>query len=488
MKTVKNLLILFILLLLLCSSFQYKYMFVQEKPLDGFYLQTDKPDLKYFTWHRWFSDDFQSEMQKRIEDRVGFRNSLYRVRNQVDFSFFNIVNAKGFIAGENGYLYEEDYIHEYKGEYFIGTGALDKKMVRLKNVYDSLKARNIELVIVFEPGKASILPEFIPERFRPKQRTLSNYEYIRKKAGTLGLPFLDLNQYFLDLKDTAKYPLFHKYGMHWSLYGVSYTLDTLVKYMEKRCSTDLPDIHFTGIEFSETARSSDSDIGELMNIILPLPSTMAAYPKVSIEENPAKRNLSVLTIADSYYLNFATDLASTLFKENVYWYYNNRLYPYHNEVPPHWIDKSDLLGEYTKYNVILLMISEINMHYGFWNFADEAYLAFHPEVKDDYIYKIENDIRNERTWFQFIVKKARQQNCSLEDMIRRDAQYSFYSNYNNLKDKTESDSINFIIYNMESNQDWLATVSDKAAEQNVSLDSMKLSEAKYLYRQFKQKK
>ena len=487
MKTTKQLFLLLTLLLLLCSSFQFKYKVFREKPLEGYFLLADKPDLKYFTWRRWLAGDFQSEMQKRVEDHIGFRNDLCRVRNQVDFSLFNIVNARGFIAGKNGYLYEEDYIHEYTGKYFIGTKTLDKKMIRLKNVYDSLKARNIELIVVFEPGKASILPEYIPSRFKSQQRTLSNYEYILKKAGELGLPYLDLNRYFLQLKDKVDYPLFHKYGMHWSLYGVSFAMDTLVKYIEKRCQTNLQEIRINGMEFSDTARASDNDIGEMLNVIFPLAPTLAAYPKVSIEEDPARRNLKVLTIADSYYLTLVSDMSRTVFKENVYWYYNNRLYPYHNQVPAQWIDKTKLVEQYSGFNVILLMISEINLHYGFWNFADEAYLAFHPEVRDDYIYKIENNIRNERSWFQFMVKKARQQNCSLEEMIRRDAQYLSHADYNNQKDKTASDSINEIIYIMESNQEWLSTVSDKAKKENIPLDSMKLSEARYLYRKSLQK-
>ena len=37
-------------------------------------------------------------------------------------------------------------------------------MLGRKNVYDSLKVNQIERILVFEPGRAGVLPEFIPAR------------------------------------------------------------------------------------------------------------------------------------------------------------------------------------------------------------------------------------------------------------------------------------------------------------------------------------
>ncbi len=478
----------FILLILFgISWFQFRYTLVEEKPLYGFFINiVEKPDLKRFTWERWFKGDFQQEYCNRMENHIGFRKILFRLRNQMDFSLFNVCNSEGFISGKEGYLYEEDYILEYTGNYFIGDKVLDKKMIRLKNVYDSLKAQNIELILVFEPGKASVIPEYIPDRYHPEKRTLSNYKYIKNRAVSIGLPFLDLNEYFKQIKDTSRYPLFPKYGMHWSIYGVALAADTLKNYIQERTQSNLPDISVECIELSDTARFTDNDIGEILNLWLPLPKTLGAYPKLKIEDNPEKRKLSALVIADSYYVNFCPDISDKLFKKQEYWYYNRKLYPYQHYNPPVYVDKSNLLSSYRKFNVILLMISEINLHYGFWNFADEAYLAFHPEIKDDHVYSIENDIRNERSWFQFLVKKAKRKNRPLDEMIRNDAEYTFYNNYNEIQGKTRQDSILYLVLSIFNNQEWLSAIEKKAKERNVSLDTMLYRDANYLYDQSKQ--
>jgi len=487
MLTLKKLILIIILALPGVLWLQFRYQWVNEKPLHGFFIKNmESPDLKRFTWDRWFKGEFQQEYMTRTENHIGYRKTWIRLRNQLDYSFFKICNSEGFVAGKKGYLYEEDYILEYTGDYFIGGKPLDKKMLRLKNVYDSLKANNIELILVFEPGKASIIPEYIPGRYHPQKRKPSNYNYIKQKALCSGLPFLDLNSYFLLLKDTTRYPLFPKYGMHWSLYGVALAADTLKNYIAGRTGQNLPDISVEKIELSDTPRLSDNDIGVILNLCLPLPPTQGAYPVLKIEDDKAKRDLSVLVIADSYYLNFCEGISEKLFKNQEYWYYNHKLYPYQDNNPPQYVDKTDLLRTYKKFNVILLMVSEINMHNGFWNFADEAYLAFHPEVKDDHVYMTENEIRNERTWFKFLCKKAKGQDRPLEEVIRNDAEYTFFNNYNDIQGKTRQDSIIHLVLSIQNDPNWMSAIRKKAAERNVSLDTMLYRDANYLYDQSKQ--
>ncbi len=488
MRRVKKLVCWIVLIFILAFGLQHVFKGVDEKPLHGFFIdKVEPPELKRFTWDRWFRGEFQQEFMDRMEHHIGFRKSLLRLRNQLDYSLFRICHAEGFIAGKNDYLYEEDYIFEYTGEFFIGEKPLEKKMSRLKNVYDSLKSHHIELIFVFEPGKASVMPEFIPGRYHPRKRTLSNYEWIKTKAVSLGLPFLDLNDYFKLVRDTCRYPVFPKYGMHWSIYGVALAADTLKRYIEQRTSSRLPEIAIERIVLSDTARLTDNDIGEVLNLCLPLPKTLGAYPVLKIENDPEKRNLSVLVIADSYYVNFCKGkISDQLFKNQEYWYYNNKLYPYHHNNPPVYVDKSELLSTYKKFDVILLMISEINMHNGFWNFADEAYLAFHPETRDDKVYNTENEIRNDRNWFRFLVKKAKKQRRPLEEIIRNDAEYTFYNNYHEIKGKTRQDSIMYLVLSIYQNPEWLAAVEKKAKERNVSLDTMLYRDANYLYDQSKQ--
>jgi hypothetical protein len=484
MRPVRFLLLLMILLAMLMPAFQMVTHIFREPDLKGFYYRNEPPSLKYFTWTRWFSSGFQDSLSTRLNDHTGFRKSLVRLSNQYDYSFFGIIHAKGFVQGKSRYLYEEDYIHEYTGDYFIGKAAIDKKLSRLKNVADSLRAYNIPLLLVYEPGKASFYPEYIPGRFHPEKRSQTNYDYFVRRSHELGLHFMDMNSYFLKMKDTSRYPLFPRYGMHWSLYGVPYAVDTLIKSIEKATGKAIPRFETHPLTFSPTPIGTDNDIGELLNLAFPLRNSTGAYPTIVFNPVPDK-SLSALVIADSYYINIVEDYGANLFRTQDYWYYNKKVYPCQNNNPPKYVDKSNLRDKLKKFDVVLLMVSEINLHCGFWNFADEAFLAFHPEIKDPLLYGIENEIRNDREWFRFMVNKARLQERPLEEIIRDDAEYTFYSNYSQLAGKSYLDTIQYVALTIKNSPEWLAIVEKKAQKLNIGLDSMVMLDAIYSYNQSK---
>jgi hypothetical protein len=484
MQKVKSAVLFVVLAVLAISVIQLHYSLFAESPLKGYYSQSATPDLKYFTWQRWFSQDFQQVFVTRVNENMGFRNTLVRINNQYDYSCFGLTHAKGFLEGKNRYLFEEDYIHEYTGKYFIGTRAIDRKLSRLKNVMDSLAFYHIPLILVFEPGKASFYPEYIPDRFDPQQKTMSNYEYFAKRSGELGLTCLDLNRYFLQMKDTARFPLFPRYGMHWSLYGVNLAADKLSGFIGKVSGRQMPAFKIQSLQHSLQSRGTDYDIGEMLNLVCPLRATPGVYPHVLFDAMPAG-TLSALVIADSYYVNLVETYGQKMFGKQDYWYYNYSMYPHQNEAPPLLADKTDLREKLKNYGVILLMVSEINLHCCFWNFADEAFLAFHPEIKDSQLDNIENSIRIDRQWFRFMVQKSREQHRPLEQVIRGDAEYTFCSNYQNLQGKGRQDTIQFLRLSIESNPEWLANVTRKAKELNLPVDSVMLHDAIYSYEQSK---
>ncbi len=486
MRITKYILLLLILFSLIISPVQQHFPFCREEPLHGFFTESKLPELKYFTWARWFSSIFQNDFSTGTDNNVGFRKSLIRISNQLDYSIFGITHAKNFISGKNGYLFEEDYIHEYNGDYFIGTPALDKKLQRLKNVMDSLAAHKVPLLLVFEPGKASFYPEHIPNRFHPEEKRQNNYNYLVKRATELGLPFMDLNRYFLQIKDTSRYPLFPKYGMHWSMYGTQVVADTLSRLVAKSSGKPMPEFKVQKIHHSGNSLGSDFDIGELLNLLFPLPAAPAAYPMVSFHSIPPGIP-SALVIGDSYYITLIETYGAKMFGKQDFWYYNKKIYPYQNDIPPVLVDKSDLREKLKKYDVIMLMVSEINLHSGFWDFADEAYLAFHPEARDPHVYRIENQIRNEREWFQFVAAHAKLEQSTLEKSIRVNAEYTFSVYYNDLPNKGYWDTILYITMNIRNNKEWMTQITKNAHDEQMDVDTALKLNAIYSYDQSKKK-
>ncbi|MFZ4521605.1 MAG: alginate O-acetyltransferase AlgX-related protein [Bacteroidales bacterium] len=486
MRFLKFTLLFLILATMTLSAIQYHFDIVAETPLQGFFPQVERPDLKYFTWTRWFSQDFQEVYATRLNEYTGLRNTLIRIHNQYDYSFFGQTHAQGFLEGRNRYLYEEDYIREYNGDYFIGKKSIDQKLSRLKNVRDSLAYYHIPLILVFESGKASIFPEYIPSRFHPKNRKQSNYDYFTERATQIGLPFLDINPFFLKIKDTCRYPLFPRYGMHWSMYGVHLVADTIARYVAGASGVKMPEFKVHHLHLSGNSLGSDYDIGKMLNLVFPLRSTPGAYPVVSFNAIPDGK-MPAMVIADSYYIQLIETYGKKMFGLQDYYYYNSSLYPHQNDFPPVRADKSNFREKLLNHKVLLVMVSEINLHCAFWGFADEAFRAFHPEILDCKQDSIENVIRSERDWFRFMVMKSKELHRPIDEIIRENAQYSFLSSYSNLPGKTSRDTIQYIRLGIWSNSDWLANVKEKAKKWNIPVDSVMLLDAINSYEQSKKK-
>jgi hypothetical protein len=443
--SIKKVLFLLALLLLCLPMLQSAYPVIKEKPLCGYYRLHDAPDLKTFTWRNWFSGRFQEGYAAATEDHISFRNTLFRINNEADYRLFGTIHAEGFIEGKNGYLFEEDYILEYTGKYFIGKQTIDKKLGRLKWLQEQLKKTGTDLVFVLEPGKASFYPEYIPDHYHPGRKTLSNLDYFIQRFGELNVNYIDLNRYFLLMKDTSRYPLFTKYGMHWSIYGACLAADTLARYIEKTQGVRLPEMKVASLTVSDSLRWTDRDIADMLNLVFPVSKTSAAYPVLSWPPGEAVDSPAVLTVGDSYYINIINDYARALGGRNDYWYYNSKLYPHIIDSDnPVYVDKSSLAEKIRSYRVIFITVSEINLHCGGWNFIDECYEALNPGFRDPWVYRYENNIRNGREWFRYMVLKAKSGHLTTEEMIRRDAEYMVSRDFDKLENKTREDSLAFL--------------------------------------------
>ncbi len=486
MDALKKGLIPIMLVLLLIPPVQYETGWIDEPLLKGYYHSKDRPELRYFTWDRWFSGDFQEVTAQKFNENVPLRTFFIRVANQYDYSLFAISHTDGFLRGKKGWLYEEDYIHEYTGRFFIGEKVIDRKLSLLKGVFDSLASYGIPLIFIHESGKAGVYPEFIPDRFRPEIRSQTNYQYFMKRSAEIGLPVLDLQPVLAAMKDSSPLPVFPKYGMHWSHYATHYIADTLSRYIEKASGEPMPRFQPVQTRISMQSEDKDYDIGELLNLLFPLPETPNGYPEVPFEEM-ADGKMEALVVGDSYYTLLVESYGKKMFSRQDFWYYNNSLYPYQNDTPPRRVDKTELRTKLLSYDLILLMVSDLNLHSCFWNFPEETWQAFHPGTPISQLEKTENSIRIDDDWFRFMVAKSEKIKKPLDEVIRGDAAFTFLTNFHALENKNRMDSIHYLRLNIRNNPEWFSNVIRKAREMNISPDSMMLIDAIHTYEHTKKK-
>ena len=275
-KRIKYFIFFFILGVLCFPALQSWIKVIPEPPLHGTFIAKEKPLLAE---ENWMDASFQAQMDLWLEENIGFHNTLVRLNNQVDYSVFHKANAEGVIRGKGGQLYEYDYIRAWMGADFVGEKLLDLKLRQLRFLQQYLKdSLDIELLLVLEPGKASVYPEDIPDMYKKAEEGFSNYDFIKRRSEELGMKFIDFNEYFIKIRDTVAYPIFPVQGTHWSEFAMWYAADSLINYIEEMRGIDLPEVVIDSVVISESLRGTDYDVGTTLNLLFELEHGPMPYP------------------------------------------------------------------------------------------------------------------------------------------------------------------------------------------------------------------
>lgn len=426
---IKRIIFIMILVLLCLPGFQQLSDFFNVKPLKGAVKKVDKPVLSV---GGWMSGDYQLGEEEFINHNFGFRASFVRLHNQIDFWLFDKINANNVLMGKDGYLYEYSYIREYLGLNFLGKDVIDKKVDKLKSVSDSLSKRGIDLVVLLAAGKASYFPEYFPDSLSPESKTISNYDYFSKAFNTAGILNIDINKWFVSMKDTSKYSLFTKGGIHWSKYGEYLVADSLISYVEKLKGVKLPHFKLESIEVTTEPRFRDNDIGEGMNLMVQNSDLKKAYPVLSFDSSGVVSSVKAMVVADSYYWElYNMGLSRNVFNHGQFWYYNKKIY----SSQPGWVtlpvDEANIRKEVEKNDVVFILQTEATLYRFAFGFIDKQFELYQQTDYDPYsepeadqeIASVIRKIKASDNWYSKVREKAKVKGITIDKMLLLEARY-----------------------------------------------------------------
>jgi hypothetical protein len=426
---IKRFLFTAILLCFVAVVVQQKFRFKYEFPLAGAVTLSEKPT---FSLKGWFDDSFQNQYQKYVNEHFGFRNYFVRLNNQLAFTLFNKAKANGVIISKENYLYEKNYIKAYYGLDSISNDSISTRLAKFKFVQDTLKKLNIDLLLIYAPGKAAYLPEYIPENEKPSKAHQTNYDRYIAFSKKLGVNFIDYHKYFNDQKSKTQYPLYPKFGIHWSSYGRDVVLDSLVHYIEKLKGIDLNDITFSQPVLSDSLRESDYDIADGMNLLFKLKPTPLAYSTSTFENNPSKTKPKLLVVADSYWWSiYNLGVSESVFSNGTFWFYNQQVYPESFKAPT-LTSQLNLKSELENRDLIIVMSTDANLPNVGWGFIEKAYRLYTQgetaeEINIGKSEKVKNMmayIRTQKEWFEGVVKQAIEKKITVDSMLMLNAIYT----------------------------------------------------------------
>lgn len=420
---------LLLIFILIIPFIQQSVKVAYVVPLKGDVRISKSPD---FNLNAWFDNSFQNAAENYINDNFGFRPEFVRLKNQIDYWFFNAVNTKGVVIGKEDYLYEWSYIDEYMGRNFIGKQKADSMITRFITVSDILRSMNKEIVFLFASGKASYFPNYFPDSVDISTKTLSNYQYLSESIELTNLNHIDFNSWFLKMKDTISFPLYTKGGIHWTKYGELFVTDSIISYTEDIFNTTLPHYQVEEITISYFPKYRDNDIGEALNLILPHSVEPLAYPKVKVRQKQSDAKLRAIFVADSYFWEmFNEGLTQKIFNNGQFWYYGKEIY----SKEPGWellkVEEVDLKHEIEKNDIIFIMQTEATINWFTFGFIDKLYDVLTDSLYNYNIEKIKkyetqlikNKIKISPDWLKLVEEKANKRGISIDEMIELDAKY-----------------------------------------------------------------
>jgi len=477
MNRLKKISFVLLIVVMVFPALQKELQIVHVPELNGDFIENKMPR---FTWQSFYDGSFQSVFEPYLEQHIGFHNTLVRLKNQLDYSLFKKPNAEGIVIGKDNFIFEYDYIREITGRAYVGYDFIDEKLRRLQYVQQYLKRNfNTDFVIVFIPGKASFYKEYIPGKYLRNVQDSTNYKVYLDEIKRRGIQYINLNEYFLQIKESAEYPIFPKYGTHWSIYGMSRASHVLIDSMEQMKSKKLNDYNTDSLYFSSAPLRTDYDGGKALNLLLNLSDELYAYPDYYFGKDSSRYKPKVLTIGDSFYWNiFNAGIPKNLFANESFWYYNNKVYPDYYFAPKYTSD-INLKEEVEQMDFVFIMVTERFLNVFDWKLIDQLYYLYTPDYIQDPVYDYMNDIVLDAGWFNKVIKEAAVKKVSLGSALLLNATNHYY-NIEKSDFMIRYGLKSYINY-VTSNQKLIDKITAKSDVENRLYEEIVIDEAKYLF-------
>lgn len=426
--------------LLLASMLQKWFNWPRFKSLKGVVVEQPKPEL---TLQSYQDGSFQQQSEQYLKQHCGCREPMIRLYNQYLWDFYRESKVVGtqIMFGKDYWLYEPWVVanyyqwefHAYAPDSTVMAKMFSEEAQRVLQLQQVLDSFGIQLFVCLVPSKDLVYPEYLPENWETKyddQPKISSRFFNEAEYTRLGINHLNLEQYFLAIKDTVDFALFPQTGIHWSNYAALYAADTLIRYMEHLGNLNMKNL-VIGPRTLDKARKPDDDLESLMNLIRPLPKPKYYYAKPTTDGDTTAVKPKMIVIGDSFWWNIALQIPlGEIFSAAPYWYYNSSVHYY----PPYEsVDELELKDELLTSEFIILFYSastQYRMNDGFTQKALEALGQIPEEVAFDTTAFLEREIQRhiaklltDPNSMDMIREKAKKNGFSLEDQIRADAEW-----------------------------------------------------------------
>ncbi|MBN1414830.1 MAG: hypothetical protein JW973_07000 [Bacteroidales bacterium] len=375
-KIIILILILPFALVFVLPGIQKELKLIKVAPLKSVFYPANKMPL---TGKTWFSGDFQLCFENYLKDHLGLRPVFVRIYNQYNFSILGLPSYGDVQIGKNNVLYQPIYLQAYKGKDFAGSTRIDSFIYRMKVVQDELEHRQKYFLFIIAPGKVNVYPEIVPDKIGLIKVDTTNYEVMVDRLNKYNVNYIDFCNYFITIKDTIQYPLFTRYGTHWSGSAVSMVMDSILKRIEVAIREKIINYeHTEGYVTDKDLKFTDADLAQYMDLIVPLKPDPVYYPVYNFD-TASTRSHEILIVGDSFcqsFWGFDNVFPRVFSDSSMFWaYYRYKEWPVNKSLsmPINTL----YLEEYIcNLDIILLESVDANLNLLGYSFIDDLFCLF----------------------------------------------------------------------------------------------------------------
>jgi|TARA_B110000261_G_scaffold163784_1_gene210805 hypothetical protein len=417
-KYLNTLFVAFICLLLL-PFLQRKFSLWDSKKLYGAFTQKniEQPEFSDSLWHNGL---FQKKYEEYVKESLLDKKDAIRIKSQLEYSFFDKINVYNQVLGKNGWIYSSGFIKKYLG---IQKENI-KKQAEIKSnlllIRDYLKKKQVPLIYVIAPAKASLFPNNYPNKYQGIEKKDGDYEFLIETLEELNIDYIDNHKYFNSIKNTAPYLLFARTGIHWSSYGASVFLDTLLPTLQKKIPFDIGKTVIK--KYKKTMKYANGEMGTeiAMNLLYKIPKDSTVFPYYKITKS--KKKPKVITIGDSFYWSVRGlyVLSKMYSKDSKYFYYMKRSCPNSKEKGIS-IDKIDVNQEISSSDAVIFITTIGNIYQATYGLEEKIPILSNSKklkIKAEII-----EIKKDKKRMNYFQQKANKKGIPLDSMIYIDLKW-----------------------------------------------------------------
>ena len=304
--------------------------FIPVRPLKGVIMETPKPEL---TFDNYKSNIYQTQIEKYASEHFGLREPVIRIYNQYVWSAYNKTYCHFIVPGKQGYLYYAlavkehfgtELLHHYKSNE-AAMKDVDTELRMMNKVRHVLKDYGIEFLAFIAPDKPEVYPEYLPRR-DADTTTVHIDEYFSQRMTETSFPFINMTDWFVQMRDTASFPLFPRTDSHWR-YASIYGFDSLFRFINTLDGeAKFPTLHIGPPIVYESDKLEGDE--ETLNLIFRIHDDKTQYKSnITVEPDSTHRKPKVLFVGDSFIYSMNDFMPiRKIMEDREIWFYNNTAY------------------------------------------------------------------------------------------------------------------------------------------------------------------